>query len=97
LLTQSVTCAFTDAAVPGAGSLVDLLPHLDDLLVDRVVSSAGAGGVVIEARCGSAGAACPAGLITATNSSAVMVTGCPRGGLPSAGNAQTGLVGTIST
>jgi transposase len=59
LLAQSVTRAFPDAAVPGAGSLVDLLPHLDDLLVDRV-TSAGAGGVVIEARCGSAGAACPA-------------------------------------
>jgi transposase len=59
LLTQSVTCAFLDTAVPGAGGLADLLPHLDGLLVDRV-SSAGAGGVLIEARCGSAGAACPA-------------------------------------
>src|SRR5215831_8434222 len=59
MLTQSVTCAFPDAAGPGAGGLADLLPHLGGLLVDRV-SSAGAGGVVIEARCGSAGAACPA-------------------------------------
>jgi DNA-directed RNA polymerase subunit N (RpoN/RPB10) len=59
LLAQSVTRAFPDAAVPGAGSLAGLLPHLDDLLVDRV-TCAGVGGVVIEARCGSAGAACPA-------------------------------------
>jgi transposase len=59
LFTQSVTRAFGDAAVRGAGSLADLLPHLDGLLVDRV-TSAGAGGVVIEARCGSAGAVCPA-------------------------------------
>jgi transposase len=58
LLPQSVTPAFPDASVADAGVLGDLLPHLAGLLVDRVISAAG--GVVIEARCGSAGAACPA-------------------------------------
>jgi transposase len=84
LLTQSVTRAFRDAAGPGAGCLAGLLPHLDGLLVERV-TSAGAGAVVIEARCGSAGAACPiCGIWSSRVHSgyARSVADCPAGGRP---------------
>jgi transposase len=58
LLPQSVTRAAPEASVADADVLGDLLPHLGGLLVDRVTVAAA--GVVIEARCGLAGAACPA-------------------------------------
>ena len=58
MLPQSVTSAFPEASAADAGFLGGLLPHLGGLLVDRVTGDAA--GVVIEARSGSAGAACPA-------------------------------------
>ncbi len=54
---QSAICVLPDAIVPAVVCLGDLLPHLGGLGIDRVTS--GPGGVVIEARCGAAGAACP--------------------------------------
>jgi zinc-finger of transposase IS204/IS1001/IS1096/IS1165 len=83
LLPQSVSPAFPDAGVADAGVLGDLLPHLAGLLAGRVTSAAG--GVVIEARCGSAGAACPAcGAWSSRVHSgyARTVAGGPAGGLP---------------
>jgi transposase len=58
LPSQSARCAFLCVTVPGTACLHDFLPHLDGLHVDRVTSTGG--GVEIEARCRSAGAACPA-------------------------------------
>jgi hypothetical protein len=58
LPSQSASCTFWYASVPGTACLRDVLPHLDGLHVDRVTSTGG--GVEIEARCRSAGAACPA-------------------------------------
>jgi transposase len=58
LPSQSASCAFLYASVPGIACLRDFLPHLDGLHVDRVTSVLG--GVQIEARCRSAGAVCPA-------------------------------------
>ena len=58
LLPQSVTPVFPDASAADAGLLGGLFPHLGGLLVDRVTFDPA--GVVIEARCGPAGAKCPA-------------------------------------